>query len=83
MNYVDINGLVNKRLENLENLDLLYLNSDIIVKREIIGSIFTEKWSFDGTQHRNKKINEAAHLIYQTNGELYHKKIRKRTKIRT
>ena len=49
MNYVDINGLVNKVLKNLKNLDLLYLNQDIIVKREIISSIFTEKWSFDGT----------------------------------
>jgi site-specific DNA recombinase len=82
-NSVDIEGLINKALENLKNLDLLYLNADIDAKREIIGSIFTEKWSFDGTQHRTKKINEAALLIYQINSQLGHKKIRIRTKNRS
>lgn len=57
--------------------------ADIGVKREIIGSIFTEKWSFDGAQHRTKKINQATLLIYQMNLDLGHKKIRIRTKNRS
>ncbi len=79
---IEIDELSNKALEKLENLDLLYLNADNGAKRDIIGSIFTEKWSYDGTQHRTNKINEAALLIYQINRQLDAKKIRIRTKNR-
>jgi hypothetical protein len=37
---VDINKLVYKAVENLKNLDMLYLNADIRSQRDIIGSIF-------------------------------------------
>ena len=77
---VDVENLLGKALNNLENLDLLYLNADIKAKREIIGSMFPEKWSFDGIEHRTVKINEAAQLIYQINSTLSNKKIRTRTR---
>lgn len=62
----------------LENLNLLYLNADIEAKREISGSIFVEKWQFDGTEHRTAKINEAAALIYHINSKLQTTKSREK-----
>ncbi len=82
-NFEDINGILYKAVENLKNLDMLYLNADIKGKRNIIGSIFPEKWCFDGATHRTGKLNEAAHLIYQINSNLEANKNRTRTKIRT
>lgn len=59
---------IENQLENavnvLLNLDLLYKNGGIALKREIIGSIFPEKLSFDGEQHRTTRVNEAASIIY-------------------
>ncbi|MEN0055991.1 MAG: recombinase family protein [Mucilaginibacter sp.] len=80
---VDIDKLVYKAVENLKKLDLLYLNADIGKQRDIIGSIFPEKWSFDGIEHRTGKINEAVRLIYLINNKFPNKKNRVRTKIRT
>lgn len=64
---VDIDNIVYKGVENLKKLDLLYLNADIGHQRDIIGSIFLEKWSFDGLIHRTGKLNAAAELIYLIN----------------
>lgn len=51
----DVEGLVYKAVENLKKLDLLYVSADIKGKREIIGSIFPEKWTFEDGGHRTKK----------------------------
>ncbi|MFD2286607.1 recombinase family protein [Pedobacter petrophilus] len=80
---IDIDKVVYKAIENLKKLDLLYLNADIRRQRDMIGSIFTEKWSFDGQVHRTRKVNEAAQLIYLINSKLGNKKSRVRTKIRS
>ncbi len=79
---VDIDNLVYKAVENLKKLDLLYLNADITRQRDIIGSIFPEKWSFDGLVHRTGKLNEAVELIYLINNSVPKKQSRVRTKIR-
>ena len=79
---VDIDNLVYKAFENLKKLDLLYLNADIGHQRDIIGSIFPEKWSFDGLIHRTGKLNAAVELIYLINSTSSKNQSRVRTKIR-
>ncbi len=80
---VNIEGLVYKAVENLQKLDLLYLNADIEGQRFIIGSMFPEKWTYSKTGHRTGIVNQAALLIYQINSSLEHKKTRIRTTNRT
>ena len=45
-------------------LDTLYAKADIKRKREIIGSMYPEKLTFDGFTYRTARVNEAARLIY-------------------
>jgi len=45
---LDVKSLVEKALENLKNLSLLYREGDIEAKQFIIGSIFPEKFVFNG-----------------------------------
>jgi site-specific DNA recombinase len=70
----EIELIVNKAVANLSNLIYLYKESDVVGKKYIIGSIFSEKWVFDGSQHRTAFVNEAASLIYQISSGLQHKK---------
>ncbi len=53
-----------KAIENLANLQELFENTDVKGKRKIIGSIFHEKFVFDGFHYRTARINEAVELIY-------------------
>ena len=73
---VEVESLLNQAVASLSNLDQIYLKSDSLGKREIIGSIFPEKLVYDGIGYRTGKINEAAALIYQINNELGNKKNR-------
>lgn len=61
---VDVKDLLNKGIYNLIHLYTLYQDSEIDTKREIIGSIFPEKLTFDGTAVRTTYINEAVRHIY-------------------
>ncbi len=40
----------------------------------LLGSVYPEKWVFDGETHRTPEVNEAALLIYHINRKLRHKK---------
>ena len=71
---LDIKGLATLAVENLKKLSDFYANADSDVKREIIGSIYLEKWVFDGEAHRTPEINEVARLIFHINRRLRHKK---------
>jgi len=71
---LDIEELASLAVSNLKKLPEFYLNADSDIKRSIIGSIFTEKWIFDGEIHRTGKMNKAAQLIYHINNKLRHKK---------
>ncbi len=46
------------------SLDELYEKANNKDKREIIGSIFPEKLTFDGNNYRTTRLNEAVALIY-------------------
>ncbi|WP_254561012.1 hypothetical protein [Dyadobacter diqingensis] len=61
----EIGVLLEKALKNLSGLDLLYENGTIEEKRKILGSIFPEKLTFDGVQHRTTRINEVLNLMDQ------------------
>jgi site-specific DNA recombinase len=63
-NFVDIEALLRTGTMTLLNLEKLYLEGDIIKKREIIGSIYPEKLTFDGFNYRTARLNEAVSLIY-------------------
>jgi site-specific DNA recombinase len=59
---------------NIKNLPQFYAEADSDIKRSIIGSIFPEKWVFNGESHRTENMNEAVQLIYYINNKLRHKK---------
>jgi hypothetical protein len=46
-------------------LDTLYAEADTKRKREIIGSMYPEKLTFDGMSYRTSRLNEAIELIYK------------------
>ncbi len=71
---LDIKGLAALAVENLKKLSDFYANADSDIKRAIVGSIYAEKWVFDGDAHRTPEVNEAALLIYHINRNLRHKK---------
>ncbi|NQX42352.1 Site-specific DNA recombinase [Pedobacter steynii] len=71
---LDIENLATLATSNLKKLTQFYSEADSDVKRSITGSIFLEKWVFDGENHRTTKMNKAAQLIYHINKKLRHKK---------
>lgn len=62
----NIEPLLNKAITTLTSLHKLYENANNENKREIIGSIFPEKLTFDGFHYRTARLNEAVRLIYST-----------------
>lgn len=49
---------------SLCNLGQFYEERDNKYKREVVGSIFPEKLTFDGKDFRTARMNEAAEVIY-------------------
>ncbi len=50
-------------ISNLSKLDVLFKEGTVIRKRIIISSIFSDKSTFDGSQYRITRINEAVELM--------------------
>lgn len=67
---VNIDKLLDSAIGVLTKLDVIYINSDVEVKRKLVGSIFSEKICFDGTKCRTASTNEVISLIYMINNEL-------------
>ncbi len=67
---ISIDKLIDKAVSTLSHLDIIYSETNVTRKREIISSIYPEKLSFDGMQYRTPRINEAVRLIYHINNEL-------------
>src|SRR5258708_1382719 len=59
-----IDQLLKEGLDNLFQLDTIYENGSIEVKRQVIGSMYPEKLCFDGECLRTTRINEAVRIIY-------------------
>jgi site-specific DNA recombinase len=60
----DFDTLLKQGLGNLFRLSEIYEKGSIIEKRQVIGSVYPEKLTFDGDQLRTTRINEAVRLIY-------------------
>ena len=60
----DVPGLLDAGIDNLLKLDYIYQDGEIEKKREVIGSMYPEKLTFDGERLRTTRINEAARIIY-------------------
>ena len=61
---VEIDGLLTDGFNTLLNLEHLYNDGDIIKKRDIIGSIYPEKLTFDGFTYRTARLNEVIRLLF-------------------
>ena len=70
----NIEPLWDKAISNISQLDVLYEKGTVIQKRKIIGSMFPEKLTFDGFQHRTTRINEALTLMLLINSKIQYKK---------
>lgn len=57
-------------IKSLFRMDSIYENGDTEKKRQIIGSIYPEKFTFDGFRVRTTRVNEAARLIYSVGAGL-------------
>jgi hypothetical protein len=58
-----IGPLLDKALTNVSRLPQLYETADSEGKRRIISSMYPEKITFDGVQHRTTRINEAIRVF--------------------
>ena len=63
-------AIIKKGLDNLFHLSEIYETGSIMEKRQVIGSVYPEKLTFDGDQLRTTRINEAVRLIYTLDKEL-------------
>ena len=59
-----IDDLLNKSVYNLSHLDVYWEEGTVAERRNIVGSIFPEKLTFDGFTYRTPRVNEAARLIH-------------------
>ncbi|WP_124561007.1 recombinase family protein [Pedobacter sp. KBW01] len=55
--------LIGKATGLLKNLHETYLEADSAGKRRLISSIYPQKLTFDGTQHRTVRMNEAVRVL--------------------
>ena len=79
---INLSSLLEKAYNCLSMLDILYLRSDIIVKRKLISSLFPQKLTIISGKIRTPKINEALALTTMINKYLQeHKKGEKSNKI--
>ena len=64
MDEVNLQPLIGRALGLLENIDQIYSSATTDQKREIIGSMFPGKLTFDGEAFRTERINEAVRVIF-------------------
>ncbi len=70
----NIDKLLYTAIDNLSKLDVLYEKGGIAEKRDIIGSMYPEKMTFDGIALRTARVNEAALYMFNIINELEGKK---------
>ena len=74
--FIDIVPLVNKAVNRLTLLDTIYCQLANYEKREIIGSIYSQKFTFEDLEDRTAKSGDLYSFIYLINSELEKKKRR-------
>jgi site-specific DNA recombinase len=75
-NTENFDSLLKEGLDKLFQLDSIYENGSIEVRRQVIGSMYPEKLTFDGDRLRTTRINEAVRLIYTMDKALLEKENR-------
>jgi site-specific DNA recombinase len=60
----DIDDILEKACHKIGQLGTLYINGTIEEQQNLIGSIFTEKITFENNRVRTASVNEAIKLIY-------------------
>ena len=66
----DIKKLLAAGIDNLLSLEHIYNSDDTEKKRRMISSMYPENLTFDGSQLRTNRVNEAADLIYLIDSKL-------------
>jgi len=69
-NRTNLESLVDKAVKNLTRLDEIFEQAAIEEKRELIGSMFTQKFSFEDLQHRTTCVSDPFKLTYLINSKL-------------
>ncbi len=69
--------LMDRALKNLARLPMLYEFGDSGAKGIIVSSMFPEKLTFDGEQHRTVRVNEAIGVFDSVKAVFEQKKDRK------
>lgn len=67
--------LWDKAISNISQLEILYTEGTVIQKRKIISSMFPEKLTFDGFQHRTIRVNDSIGLMCLITGKLKEQKM--------
>ena len=70
----NITPLLNKAIGNLTQLDALYSKSDTYKKRELIGSMYPQKFTYENLQHRTAQTSDLYTCIYLINSKITGKK---------
>ncbi len=80
---LDIKPIAEEAMNSLRLLDEFYEKADVEGKRYLVGMLYPEKLTFDGSMYRTPSMNLAAGLIYQKNKELQAKKMGRKSLLKT
>ena len=69
----NIEGILEKGMRNLSQLDNLYESGAVETRRQIISSIYPDKLVFTGDAYRTPRVNSAVQLIYSMDKALAEK----------
>jgi site-specific DNA recombinase len=70
----DMNDLVDKAIDTLTKIDVIYCESDNETKRRLISSIYPEKFTLENLKFRTIDLSYPFKIIYLINNELSNKK---------
>lgn len=61
---MELKQLLEKATVSVRNLDVLYQDADVFLKRQIISAIYPQKLEYDGHQFRTTHLNELITTIF-------------------
>jgi site-specific DNA recombinase len=70
----NIEPIIRKAITKLTQLNLIYSKSEVSEKRQLIGSMYPQKFTFEELQHRTAKTSELYTCIYLINSQIERKK---------
>jgi len=69
-NHISIESDLNKAVKALTSLSGICSFEDMKLNRELIGSMYPEKFTFENLKDRTARVNEVATVMYQISNEL-------------